>query len=73
MFTEHSFAETAQRLTCLADSDVNFSVQGAITRYGAPQIFEMFYIGKWFVVIGDGGGGGGSMVQVGGAPLSFRD
>ena len=53
MFTEHSIAETAQHLTCLADSSVNFSVQGAITRYGASQIFEMFYVGKWFVVNGD--------------------
>ena len=50
--------ETAHRLTCLADSSVNFSVQGAITRYGAPELFEMFYIGKWFVVNGDGGGKG---------------
>ena len=57
MFAEYSMAETAQRLTCLADSCVNFSVQRAITRYGAPQIFEMFYVGKWFVVSGDGGGG----------------
>ena len=72
MFAEHSIAETAQCLTCLADSSVNFSVQGAITRYGAPQIFEMFYIGKCFVISGDGGGEG-SMVQVGGAPPSFRD
>ena len=31
MFAEHSIVETAQRLTCLADSIVNFSVQGAIT------------------------------------------
>ena len=68
MFAEHSIAETARRLSCLVDSIVNFSVQGAIRGYGAPQIFEMFYIGKWFV-----GGGGGSMVQVGGAPPSFRD
>ena len=45
-------------LACLADSSVNFSVQGAITGYGTPQIFEMFYVGKWFVVNGDGGGGG---------------
>ena len=67
--------ETAQRPTCLADSSVNFSVQGAITRYGAPQIFEMFYVGNWFVVNGDGGGGMvlGGMVLVGGAPPSFRD
>ena len=56
MFAEHSIAETAQRLTCLADSSVNFSVQGAITRYGAPQIFDIFYVGKWFVVNSDGGG-----------------
>ena len=41
MFTEHSIAETAQRPTCLADSSVNFSVIGAITGYGTPQIFEM--------------------------------
>ena len=31
----------------------------------------MFYIGKWFVVNGEGGGV--CMVQVGGAPPSFRD
>ena len=56
MFAEHLIAETVQRLTCLADYIVNFSVQGAITGYGAPQIFEMFDIGKCFVVNGDGGG-----------------
>ena len=44
MFAEHSIAETPQRLTCLADSSVNFSVQGAITGYGATRIFEMFYV-----------------------------
>ena len=58
MFAEHLIAETVQRLTCLADSTVNFSVQGAITGYGAPQIFEMFYVDKWFIVNGDGGGRG---------------
>ena len=71
MFAKHLIAETVQRLTCLADYIVNFSVQGAITGYGAPQIFEMFEVGRWFV--GDGGGGGVSMVQVGEAPPSFRD
>ena len=70
MFAEHLIAETAQCLTCFADSSVNFFVQGALTGYGAPQIFEMFYVGKWFVVNGDSGG---SIVQVGGAPPSFRD
>ena len=73
MFAEHSIAETAQRLSCLADSSVNFSVQGAITRYGVPQIFGIFYVGKWFVVNGDGGGGDDSTVHVGGALPSFRD
>ena len=33
----------------------------------------MFYVGKWFVVNGDGGERGGSRVQVAGAPPSFRD
>ena len=56
MFAEHSIAETTLRLTCLADSSVNFSVQGAITGYGAPRIFETFYVGKWFVVNSDGVG-----------------
>ena len=73
MFAAQSIAETAQCLTCLADSSVNFSVKGAITGYGAPQIFEMFYVGKCFVVNSDGQGKGGSMVQVSGAPPSFRD
>ena len=50
MFVEHSIAETAQRLNCLADSSVNFSVQEAITGYGALQIFEMSFVGKRFVV-----------------------
>ena len=40
MFAEHSIAETAQQLTCLADSSVNFSVQGAITGYGAPRYLK---------------------------------
>ena len=72
MFAEHLIAETVQCLTCLADYIVNFSVQGAITGYGAPQIFEMFDVGKWFVANGDSGRGAVSMVQVGGAPPSFR-
>ena len=53
MFAEHSIAETAQRLTYLADSSVNFFYP---RRH--PQIFEMFYVDKWCVVNGDGWGGG---------------
>ena len=55
MFAEHSIAETSQRLTCLADFSVNFSVQGAITRYGVPQIFEMLASGlSSIVMVGEG-------------------
>ena len=50
MLVEHSVAESAQRLACLADSCGDFFVQGAIAGNGASKILEMFNIGKWCVI-----------------------
>ena len=47
---EHSVAESAQRLACLADSCGDFFVQGAIAGNGASKMLEMFNIGKWCVI-----------------------
>ena len=50
MLVEHSVAESAQRLACLADSCSDFFVQGAIAGNGASKILEMFNIDKWCVI-----------------------
>ena len=50
MLVEHSVAESAQYLACLADSCDDFFVQGAIAGNGTSKILEMFTIGKWCVI-----------------------